>query len=275
MLFQMHRVLQREPGIVCGRFSGPAIQPIKQPGIASAAKQPTNFTPMKILLVEDEASVASFILRSLTEEGFEISLAPDGNLGYTLAKTHAFDLILLDVNLPGMNGYELCRKLREEGFTIPVLMLTALGATENLVTGFDSGADDYLSKPFKLAELLARIRALLRRTKLNGAAQDDMASNILRFADLKLNTDEKTASRDGHPIELTATEYRLLEYLMQNPRRVLSRMDILEHVWGIDFNMNTKVVDVYINYLRKKVDREHPTKLIQTAVGMGYILKES
>jgi DNA-binding response OmpR family regulator len=230
---------------------------------------------MKILLVEDEASVASFILRSLTEEGFEISLAADGNLGYTLAKTGAFELLLLDVNLPGINGYDLCRKLRSEGFATPILMLTALGATENLVTGFDSGADDYLSKPFKLAELLARIRALLRRSRPAAGAAATPGPSMLRFADLSLNQDEKTASRGDSPIELTATEYRLLEYLMQNPRRVLSRMDILEHVWGIDFNMNTKVVDVYINYLRKKVDRDHDTKLIQTAVGMGYILKES
>lgn len=230
---------------------------------------------MKILLVEDEASVASFILRSLTEEGFEITLAPDGNIGYTLATNATFDLILLDVNLPGINGYDLCRKLRSEGFTTPILMLTALGTTENLVTGFDSGADDYLGKPFKLAELLARIRALLRRARATPPEAASVVTNTLRFADLSLNTDERTASRGGDPIELTATEYRLLEYMLQNPRRVLSRMDILEHVWGIDFNMNTKVVDVYINYLRKKVDKDFQTKLIQTAVGMGYILKES
>ena len=227
---------------------------------------------MKVLLVEDEASVASFIIRSLTEEGYEVTLAPDGNLGLTIALSHSFSLLLLDVMLPGITGIELCKQLRAAGNTTPVLMLTALGTTENLVTGLDSGADDYLSKPFKLAELLARIRSLTRRTATPSVQPHE--KNGLAIADLFLDTDEKTAVRSGKPIDLTATEYRLLEYLMQNPRRVLSRMDILEQVWGIDFNMNTKVVDVYINYLRKKVDKNFEPRLIHTAVGMGYILKE-
>ncbi len=230
---------------------------------------------MKILLVEDEASVASFIIRSLTEEGYEVSVAPDGNLGLEMALSHAFSIILLDVMLPGINGIELCRRLRATGNTIPVLMLTALGSTENLVTGLDSGADDYLSKPFKLAELLARIRSLTRRNTTIAAGQNDQPEKTgLSIADLFLDTEEKMATRGNKPIDLTATEYRLLEYLLQNQRRVLSRMDILEQVWGIDFNMNTKVVDVYINYLRKKVDKDFEPKLIHTAVGMGYILKE-
>jgi len=231
---------------------------------------------MKILLVEDEASVASFIIRSLTEEGYEVSVAPDGNLGLTMALNHSFLLILLDVMLPGINGLEVCRKLREAGNTTPILMLTALGSTENLVTGLDSGADDYLSKPFKLAELLARIRSLTRRAVPAAAENNQVITtrNGLSMADLFLDADEKTASRGGKTIDLTATEYRLLEYLLQNQRRVLSRMDILEQVWGIDFNMNTKVVDVYINYLRKKIDKDFEPKLIHTAVGMGYILKE-
>jgi DNA-binding response OmpR family regulator len=233
------------------------------------------YSPMKILLVEDEASVASFIIRSLTEEGYEISLAPDGLLGLTMAKSHPFSIIILDVNLPGMNGMDLCRQLRAEGNRTPVLMLTALTATESLVAGLDSGADDYLSKPFKLAELLARIRSLMRRViTVSEEAPKAVQANGLKIADLFLNTDEKIATRGGKPIDLTATEYRLLEYLLQNQRRVLSRMDILEQVWGIDFNMNTKVVDVYINYLRKKVDKDFNTKLIHTAVGMGYIVKE-
>lgn len=229
-----------------------------------------------ILLVEDEASVASFIIRSLTEEGYEVSLAPDGLLGLAMAQSHTFSLILLDVNLPGMNGMEVCRKLREAGNTTPVLMLTALSDTEHLVAGLDSGADDYLSKPFKLAELLARIRSLRRRAAPAASEVSSVAKkNGLSISDLFLNTDEKIATRAGKPIDLTATEYRLLEYLMQNQRRVVSRMDILEQVWGIDFNMNTKVVDVYINYLRKKVDKDFEQKLIHTAVGMGYMLKES
>ena len=231
---------------------------------------------MKILLVEDEASVASFIIRSLTEEGYELTLASEGHIGFTIAMNHAFSLILLDVMLPGMNGIEVCRKLREAGNHTPVLMLTALGATENLVAGLDSGADDYLSKPFKLAELLARIRSLTRRA-VPATAVEDLSTTPregLAIGDLFMDTDEKAATRGGRRIDLTATEYRLLEYLLRNQRRVLSRMDILEHVWGIDFNMNTKVVDVYINYLRKKVDKDFASKLIHTSVGMGYILKE-
>jgi DNA-binding response OmpR family regulator len=231
---------------------------------------------MKILLVEDEASVASFIIRSLTEEGYEVSLAPDGLLGLTMAQSHPFSVILLDVNLPGINGMEVCRQLREAGNCTPVLMLTALADTEHLVAGLDSGADDYLSKPFKLVELLARIRSLMRRAPAASIESAAAAKkNGLEVADLFLNTDEKTATRSGRPIDLTATEYRLLEYLMRNQRRVVSRIDILEEVWGIDFNMNTKVVDVYINYLRKKVDKDFDNKLIHTSVGMGYILKES
>lgn len=227
----------------------------------------------KILLVEDEVSVASFIIRSLTEEGYEVSTAPDGNIGLTMATSHAFDIVLLDIMLPRINGLEVCRRIRDRGITTPILMLTALGTTENVVTGLDSGADDYLAKPFKLAELTARIRSLLRRKNAAPAA-DARSDHELTFADLTLNTLEKTAHRGGKSIDLTATEYRLLEYLLKNPKRVLPRMDILEQVWGIDFNMNTKVVDVYINYLRKKVDRDFEPKLIHTVVGLGYILKE-
>lgn len=156
-------------------------------------------------------------------------------------------------------------------------MLTALGSTENVVSGLDSGADDYLIKPFKQAELLARIRSLLRRQPDNNnhsTVPTPPAANLLKLADLELNTDTKSASRSGESITLTATEYRLLEYFLRNPRRVLSRMEILENVWGIDFNMNTKVVDVYVNYLRKKVNRKDLPALIQTVVGMGYMLKE-
>lgn len=230
---------------------------------------------MKILLIEDEASVASFIIRSLTEEGYDVSLATDGLIGLTIARSHPFSIILLDVMLPGMKGTDLCRKLRDEGNTTPVLMLTALGSTEHLVAGLDSGADDYLSKPFKLAELLARIRSLTRRAQPAPAQVPVVEKNGLGMADLFLDLDEKTVTRDGKSIELTATEFRLLEYFLQNQRRVLSRMDILEKVWGIDFNMNTKVVDVYINYLRKKVDKDFDAKLIHTVVGMGYIMKET
>jgi DNA-binding response OmpR family regulator len=236
---------------------------------------------MKILLVEDEPGVVSVVSRGLTEAGYEVSVAPDGPLGLQMATTGSYGIILLDVMLPGMNGIEVCRRLRAEGYNTPILMLTALGTTENIVMGLDSGADDYLMKPFKLQELEARIRSLFRRQVPGGAvitlapvAPLPPVSNILTLGDLQLDVDKKLALRNGKAIVLTATEYRLLEYLFKNPRRVLSRMEILEHVWGIDFNMNTKVVDVYINYLRKKLNKDGGAELIQTVVGLGYMLND-
>ena len=228
-----------------------------------------------ILLVEDEAHVASLIIRSLSEEGYEVSLAPDGSTGLDMALQNNFDLILLDIMLPGINGLEVCRKIRASGSTVPILMLTALGTTQNIVTGLDSGADDYLVKPYKLAELLARVRSMIRRNNNIGINNADNNPEQIQIADLVLNLKDKTAVRAGQKIELTATEYRLLKYLMANKRRLVSRMDILENVWGVDFNMNTKVVDVYVNYLRKKIDKDFDNKLIHTSIGMGYILKES
>jgi len=232
---------------------------------------------MKLLLIEDEPAVVSFIHRYLTEAGYDVTVAMDGPTGLQMAMDHTFQLIILDVMLPGMSGIAVCKELRSQQNKTPILMLTALGSTENVVSGLDSGADDYLIKPFKQAELLARIRSLLRRQPDNNnhnTATTPPAANLLKLADLELNTDTKSASRSGESITLTATEYRLLEYFLRNPRRVLSRMEILENVWGIDFNMNTKVVDVYVNYLRKKVNRKDLPALIQTVVGMGYMLKE-
>jgi DNA-binding response OmpR family regulator len=225
---------------------------------------------MKLLLIEDEPSVVSFIRRYLTEAGYDVSVALDGHAGLQMATDNTFQLIILDVMLPGMNGIAVCKQLRKQQNATPILMLTALGSTENVVAGLDSGADDYLVKPFKQAELLARIRSLLRRQP--EASQTPV--NILKIADLELDLHTKSAVRCDETIVLTATEYRLLEYMMRNPRRVLSRMEILENVWGVDFNMNTKVVDVYVNYLRKKVNRKGQPALIQTVVGMGYMLKE-
>lgn len=232
---------------------------------------------MKLLLIEDEPSVVSFIRRYLTEAGYDVSVALDGQSGLQMATENNFQLIILDVMLPGMNGIAVCKALRKQQDATPILMLTALGSTENVVAGLDSGADDYLVKPFKQAELLARIRSLLRRNPDNGnnnTPASAVNSNVLKVADLELDLNTKSASRYGENIVLTATEYRLLEYMMRNPRRVLSRMEILENVWGVDFNMNTKVVDVYVNYLRKKVNRKEQPALIQTVVGMGYMLKE-
>lgn len=227
----------------------------------------------KILLVEDETKVASFINRGLSEEGHEVSLAFTGDEGLRMATEHEFDLLILDIMLPGINGLELCRSVRRQNRQTPILFLTALGTTENLVSGLDSGADDYLVKPFKFAELLARIRSLLRRS---GPAQPvpEHTDDVLRFADVELNDYTKTVKRAGQSVLLTATEYRLLQYFLRNPRRVLSRLDILEHVWGLDFDLGTNVVDVYVNYLRKKMDKNHPGKLIHTVIGMGYVLKE-
>ncbi|MFY0255387.1 response regulator transcription factor [Chitinophaga sp. 30R24] len=232
---------------------------------------------MKLLLIEDEPAVVSVITRGLAEAGYEVSVALDGNSGLQMALNNSsFSLIILDVMLPGINGITVCRSLRQAQQEVPILMLTALGTTENIVMGLDSGADDYLVKPFKLQELEARIRSLLRRkNNSSGIPLPTHTGAILRLADLDLNTDTKTASRQGKTIPLTATEYRLLEFLLKNPRKVLSRLEILEQVWGIDFNMNTKVVDVYINYLRKKINKHHPAELIHTVVGLGYMIREN
>lgn len=226
--------------------------------------------PNQILLVEDEHNVASFIVRVLSEEGYKVTLAPDGTSGLEMARQHPYALLILDIMLPGISGLEVCRQLRAAGSTTPVLMLTALATTENIVMGLDSGADDYLGKPFRVNELMARVRSLLRRS-----GEGQQMSRQMSLGPLNMDLDRKSVTRDGQAIQLTATEFRLLEYLMKNRNRVVSRMDILEQVWGVDFNMGTNVVDVYVNYLRKKIDRDNEDKLIHTVIGMGYILKEN
>ncbi|RYE21379.1 MAG: response regulator transcription factor [Sphingobacteriales bacterium] len=223
---------------------------------------------MKALLIEDEPGLVSVITRGLTDSGMEISVAADGTTGLEMAINHAFDIIILDIMLPGLNGIQVCREIRKKDDSIAILMLTALSSTENIVTGLNSGADDYLVKPFKFVELEARIRTLVRRSKTGNSPK-----NVINIHDLELDVVSKTARRNNKPINLTATEYRLLEYFAQNQNRVLSRIQILENVWDIDFNMGTNVVDVYVNYLRKKIDSEHSTKLIHTIFGMGYMLK--
>jgi DNA-binding response OmpR family regulator len=225
---------------------------------------------MKILLVEDEAALASMLNKGLKEAGYEVTVAPDGLIGHEMAVKNQFDVMILDIMLPGLNGMELCKQLRRQQIETPILILTALGTTENIVAGLDSGADDYLVKPFHFAELEARLRTLLRRKTPGNNGQTD----VLQLGDLSLNTSTRTASLNGEPVSLTATEYRLLEFMMHNRGRVLSRMELLENVWGIDFNMSTNVVDVYVNYLRKKIDTNPAQKLIHTMIGMGYILKE-
>ncbi|EDM44597.1 two-component system response regulator [unidentified eubacterium SCB49] len=186
-----------------------------------------------------------------------------------MLKQKEIDLVVLDVILPGIDGLEVAKKIRQLGFdSLPIIMLTALGTTENIVKGLDSGADDYLIKPFKFKELLARIRARTRTVGITGNS-----NQLLQIEDLTLDMDAKIVTRGGQEIKLTSTEFRLLEYLMKNSNRVLSRVDILESVWDINFNMGTNVVDVYVNYLRNKIDKKFEIKLIHTVIGMGYILK--
>lgn len=224
---------------------------------------------MKVLLVEDTPDLVSIIIRGLNDEGMEVSVAGDGNTALDMALKYNFDVIVLDIMLPGINGIQVCQEIRKKNENISIIMLTALGSTENIVTGLESGADDYLVKPFKLIELSARIRTLVRRSRSIATPQEKIF-----IADLEINLSSKTVSRAGKSISLTATEFRLLEYLMRNQNRVLSRIQILENVWDIDFNMGTNVVDVYINYVRKKVEAPGAVKLIHTVFGMGYILKE-
>lgn len=223
---------------------------------------------MKVLLIEDEPSVAAIINKGLSEHGYSITVAPDGNMGLDLSLNHSFDIIILDIMLPGINGMQLCKNIRAHQVQTPILFLTALGTTENIVSGLNAGADDYLVKPFKFAELEARIRSLSRRRQLPVEEKD-----VHYAGDISIDFTAKLVERAGQPVMLTPTEFRLLEYFVRNKNRVLSRLQLLEHVWGIDFNMGTNVVDVYVNYLRKKIDTHPDQKLIQTVVGMGYMLK--
>lgn len=228
----------------------------------------------KILLVEDDPEVASFIDKGLTEAGYDVSVSFDGTSGYKLAASGGFDLIILDVMLPGISGLEICRGIREQSKTVGILLLTALGNPENIVTGLNSEADDYLVKPFKFVELLARIKSILRRAEM-AQQQNVTAEEVYKVADLEVNHYRRTVKRAGQIIPLTSTEYRLLLLLIKNPGRVYSRLEILDEVWDVNFNMNTNVVDVYVNYLRKKIERDKPEKLIHTIIGMGYVLKEA
>jgi len=227
---------------------------------------------MRILVVEDQKKMSGFLRKGLTEAGYSVDVAESGATAEVMASEVDYDLIILDVMLPDQNGLDTARHLRNDGFKGPILMLTALGGTRAKVAGLDSGADDYLTKPFEFEELLARIRALLRR---HSQAFGQGPATSLRLADLELNLLTRKAFRGGKEIHLTAKEFSLLEYMMRHPNRVLTRTEILEHVWDIHFDNNSNVIDVYINMLRKKVDAPFPTKLIHTVVGSGYILKES
>ncbi|WP_439558619.1 response regulator [Dyadobacter sp.] len=223
---------------------------------------------MKLLLIEDEPKTLQSIKQGLEENGYEVDIAYDGLIGKQLAKNNAYQLIISDIIIPGINGIELCREIRSWGNETPILMLTALGTTDDKVTGLDAGADDYLVKPFEFKELLARVRALTKR----GAAVGHTAQ-VLRFADLEVSLDAKTVHRSGNKINLTAREFNLLVYLIRNQGRVISKVEIAEQVWDIGFDTGTNVIEVYVNYLRKKIDKDYPVKLIHTLFGMGYVLK--
>ena len=226
-------------------------------------------TGINILIVEDEQKIADSLRQGLSENGFYTQVAYDGLVGLRLFKHGIFNLVLLDINLPGINGYELCKTIREIDPKVPVMMLTAMSAVEDKIEGFDVGADDYIIKPFDFRELLVRIRALLKRIHTT------VATGVkLKAGDLVMNLDTKEVIREEKPILLTAKEFQLLEYLLRNKNRVLSRADIALNVWDIDFDSRTNVIDVYVNYLRKKIDKDFEIPLIHTQVGMGYILKD-
>ncbi len=224
----------------------------------------------KILIIEDEPKVASFIKKGLEDNYYEAEIAYDGMIGKKKALNEHYDAIILDINLPLLNGYEVSREIRLRRQHVPILMLTALDTTEDKLTGFDSGADYYLVKPFEFRELLAIIKVLLKRS-----VAGNTTGNVHCIADLELNADSKTVKRSGRKIDLTAKEFSLLEYLLRNRGRVISRSEIAEKIWDITFDTGTNVIDVYINFLRKKIDRDYDNKLIHTLVGMGYVLKES
>ena len=223
-----------------------------------------------ILLVEDEQKIANTLKMGLTEAGYDVEVAYDGLIAWKLFQARSFDLVVLDINLPGMNGYELCKNIRGKNAQVPVIMLTALSTLSDKIEGYDAGADDYILKPFEFKELLMKIRVLLKRT----VNQNIPTGTILKAADLEMNLDTKEVKRGDTVINLTAKEFQLLEYLMRNKNRVVSRSDIAVNVWDIDFDTNTNVIDVYINYVRNKIDKKFDRKLIHTQVGMGYILKD-
>ncbi|MEO6232733.1 MAG: response regulator transcription factor [Ferruginibacter sp.] len=225
----------------------------------------------RILIVEDEQKIADTLKMGLQENGYEVEVAYDGNIGERLFNSQDFNLVVLDINLPGINGYDLCKIIRVKDAHVPIIMLTALSSLNDKIEGYDAGADDYIIKPFEFKELLMKIRVLLKRT-MN---QQIPTGNLLKAADLEMNLDNKEVKREDKIINLTAKEFQLLEYLLRNKNRVVSRADIAISVWDIDFDTNTNVIDVYINYVRNKVDKPFDQKLIHTQVGMGYILKEN
>lgn len=224
---------------------------------------------MRVLIIEDEPKVALFIEKGLNENGYITDIAYDGVMGKKLVEQNIYNAIILDVNLPLINGYELCAHIRTFNKQIPIIMLTAFSSLDNKLDGFNSGADDYLIKPFEFRELLARVKALMNRS-----SNQSLVGNTLKVDDLEMNLDTKSVSRGGRKIELTAKEFALLLFFIRSKGRMITRSEIAEKVWDINFNTGTNIVDVYVNFLRKKIDKDFPKKLIHTQIGMGYILRD-
>jgi DNA-binding response OmpR family regulator len=224
---------------------------------------------MNILIIEDDTRIAELIQRGLQEQGFVSTLAYDGLSGKKLALQNDYNLIITDIILPKLDGLDFCKEIRQTKPDTPIIMLTALGTTDDKVEGFDAGADDYLVKPFEMRELLVRIRVLLKRHNKT----PNNSGNILKYCELEMNLHTKIVKRNGQEISLTPKEFNLLEYMLQNPERVLSRVEIAEKVWDTHFDTGTNFIDVYINYLRKKIEKDFDKKLIHTKSGMGFILK--
>ncbi len=218
-----------------------------------------------LLIVEDEQRLAEILQKQLYESGFSSDIASDGYVGKRMMEQNSYDLVILDISLPLLNGYELCKEIRKSNTSTPIIMLTALGTPENKLIGFESGADDYVLKPFDYRELLARINVFLKR-----ANATLILTQKLTIADLEMDLDAKTVIRAGRKIELTSKEFALLETLLKNKNKVLSRETIIEKVWDLDFETGTNILDVYVNYLRKKIDRDFTTKLIHTKFGFGF-----
>ena len=224
---------------------------------------------IKILLIEDEPKTVQSLKQGLEENHYTVDVAYDGLMGKQLATRTSYQLIISDIIIPGMNGLELCKSLRAEGIQTPILMLTALSTTDDKLVGFEAGADDYLAKPFDFKEFLARVKALIKRS-----IQTLIEAQVLKFADLELDLTSKIVTRSGQKINLTAKEFQLMEYFLRNQEKVISKAEIAENIWEVEDEGSSNLIEVYVNYLRKKVDKGFPSKLIHTQFGMGYILRQ-
>lgn len=224
---------------------------------------------IKILLIEDEPKTVQSLKQGLEENNYDVSIAYDGQMGKQLAMTHTYQLIVSDIIIPGINGLDLCRELRFMGIQTPILMLTALSTTDDKLNGFEAGADDYLAKPFDFKEFLARVKALIKRSN-----QTILEAQVLKFADLEMDLNSSLVTRAGQMINLTSKEFQLLEYFLRNQEKVVSKAEIAENIWEVEDENSSNLIEVYVNYLRKKVDKGFSSKLIHTQFGMGYILRQ-